>query len=363
MSESFAERGRKLLDRAWTIALETSGEFAADKSLAAACDVVFANSEVGYKKALIIQAAGKAADVTLDAQAMQKGAGQAGSWDAREFAKSVFVPWNSEAGEPFSHASDPYVSHPYRVAKFDETGRSKRRKPTEFDAALEVIKYLETAKTSKEAFNNLTEVVYALRRFIADRSVDYPIPSRASLTDTLRAIDDFVSKRSGGARLQAVVFALFKSLFSQGMNYSNLRSRHVNASDTSVRVAGDVLLELTERQCAIEVKDKALSRAELEATIDKCRKSAVTEVILVIRAENLLDFGFDEDSFKHLCEKQFSSGLNVYVERFDYLCSVVLTLVGEEGRRTFLEAVGTALQEQSADITHKWDWAAIVKAT
>ena len=87
MIMSFIDRGKNLLSEAWAIALEAEGDFVSRADIAVAADHVFRGSETGYQKAIIIQATGKAADPTLDAQSMQKGVGRAGSWDAREFAK------------------------------------------------------------------------------------------------------------------------------------------------------------------------------------------------------------------------------------------------------------------------------------
>jgi hypothetical protein len=361
MTLSFSEKGSSLLDAAWAEALEASGSFIRDPALAEACDRVFAGTEAGYQKAIIIQAVGKAADPTLDAQAMQKGIGVDRSWDAREFAKQVFVPWNSKVG-CFAHAADPYVSNPYRIPRFDESVRAQRQKPKQFDNALVVLEMLDRTTEEVKAFENLAEVVYALRRFVAERSVEYPLPSRASLKDTLACVEQFVAAKAGGARLQAIVYALFSALASQGFNYSDISSGHVNASDKGAKSAGDVSLRLGISAVAVEVKDRALTAAELEATINKCRVANVTEAVFVVRASSPLASDLGVGAFDDESKRQFSSGLNIYLEEFASFARTVLTLVGEDGRRGFLEAVGKALAEQNADITHKWAWADLVKA-
>lgn len=350
-----------MLQSAWNLALSSDGSSRSVPELAQACDEVFAGGEAGYKKAIVIQATGKAADPSLDAHAMQKGVGNPGSWDAREFAKAVFVPWNLEAGLPFGHAADPYVSNPYRIPRFDKSVRSQRKKPTEFDAALAVLDLLDSTNDPDQAFENLTEVVFALRRYIADRSVEYPLPNRASLKDTRVCVARFTQEKTGGTRLQAVVFALFRALAAQGMAYRDVKSRHVNASDSASKSAGDVSFQLGEASFAVEIKDRPLSKSEFEATVEKCRIAKVREVVFVIRATTLLDAEFSLSDFDNDCERQFSSGLNVYAEAFEPFALTVLTLLGESGRRAFLEEVGSALRDQNADIKHKWAWAALVK--
>lgn len=159
---SHAERGLELLRNAWRD-LNGGVGYEVDEAFGKLVDAVFDGSETGYKKAIIIQAAGKAADPALDAQAMQKGAGRDNSWDAREFAKQTFVRWNKEANEPFSHSGDPYVSNPYRVLRFDDSQRSQRKRPEEFDNTLLVLEHLNAAGTTERSYLNLVEVLNGLR--------------------------------------------------------------------------------------------------------------------------------------------------------------------------------------------------------
>lgn len=362
MATTLAQRGLNRLRCAWKIALVDPPVATRNAALGQACDAVFCGGEAGYKKAIVIQAAGKSADFLLDAQAMQKGVGSPGSWDAREFAKQVFVLWSNESQNPLGHSSDPYVSNPYRVARFDASVRSQRKRPAEFDAAVLVLQMLNEAKSPSVAFRNLVEVMIALRRFIADRTVDYPLPNRANLVATLSCVEAFVASKSGGTRLQAVVLALFSTLQRVGLSYTDLYSRHVNASDASAITAGDITFNLDTASFAVEVKDRALDAAEFSATIEKCRVASVAELVFVIRASNLLAPDMPLAEFERQRDEQFSSGLNLYLEPFGRLCETVLTLVGERGRRVFLENVGAALATQNADVTHKWAWAALVKS-
>lgn len=357
---SHSESGLSLLSQAWE--LSASPDHGAASPFATLVDAVFQGREAGYKKAIIIQAAGKAANPQLDAQAMQKGDGNPGSWDAREFAKQSFVRWNLAANEPFSHSADPYVSNPYRIPRFDEGQRFQRRNKPDFDAALAVLQHLNATEDADVAFGNLVEILRGLRRWIADKDVAYPIPNRASLRDVTGALDRFLGERSGGSRLQAVVAAIIESLAAAGFTITDISSAHVNSSDVSGQRAGDVSFVADNRIFAVEVKDRPLTRDEFEASIAKSRVAATTDLLFVIRATKLLDAGLSSADLEGIIARQFSSGLNIYVEDFVEFSRVCLTLIGEQGRRTFLEAVGRSLSVQAADIAHKWAWADIVKA-
>ena len=355
-----AESGFTVLTEAW--AALPSDDDGATTEFAALIDAVFQGKETGYKKAIIIQAAGKAADPALDAQSMQKGEGAAGSWDAREFAKQSFVKWNLAANEPFSHSADPYVSNPYRVPRFDETQRSQRKKKDEFDATLAVLKRINDTNDPHVAFSNLVEVMHGLRRWIAGKDVAYPLPNRASLQAVNIAVAEYLEAKSGGTRLQAIVAALVKSLAVAGFKITDVASAHVNSSDSSRQRAGDISYLVGDRSSAVEVKDRPLTRDELQASIDKARVASVTDLLFVIRAKTMLSSDLPSATLDQIVEGQFSSGLNLYVEQFGDFSRICLTLIGEAGRRVFLEEVGLSLSTQGADIAHKWAWASIVKA-
>lgn len=357
---SHAEIGLELLSSAWTV--ESPAELGPKTELATLVDAVFQGTETGYKKAIIIQAAGKAADPLLDAQAMQKGEGATGSWDAREFAKQSFVKWNLNASQPFSHSADPYVSNPYRVLRFDGGQRSQRKKKSEFDAALAVLLRLNATTDAEVAFGNLVEVMLGLRRWIADKDVAYPLPQRASLGAVSKAISEFLASKSGGTRLQAIVAALIKSLAAAGFRISEVSSAHVNSADAAGGRPGDISYVLSERVSAVEVKDRPLSRDEFYASIDKARVASITDLLFVLRSKKVLDSDLSEAELNQIVASQFSSGLNIYVEEFSGFSRICLTLIGEVGRRAFLKEVGLSLSDQGADISHKWDWATIVKA-
>lgn len=360
MKNSHAELGLELLDKLWRHVNSDNPE-PIDLAFSQQVDRVFDGQETGYKKAIIIQAAGKAADDTLDAQAMQAGDGKDGKWDAREFAKKTFVIWNRKSGEPFSHTPDPYVSNPYRIPRFDRSQRDGRKRKEEFDFTLSVLERVNDASSRAEAENRLTDILHGLKRWIADKEVNYPLPQRVSLLATLDATNEFLKQKSGGTRLQAVVDALIRTLAATGLQISDISSSHINATDAGIGQAGDVNFNSETESFAIEVKDRRLTEDEFAASINKARENDIQNLMFVIRSKILLDPDFSDQNFRCSVESQFSSGLNIYLEAYHDFSRIALSLVGEIGRRMFLEEVGNSLASQGADRTHKWTWAEIVK--
>ena len=360
MTKSHAEIGLALLHELWRY-VNDEDPLPADPAFSSDIDRVFDGHETGYKKAIIIQAAGKAADPSLDAQAMQAGDGGEGKWDAREFAKKTFVIWNRTSGEPFSHTPDPYVSNPYRIPRFDQSQRSSRKRKDEFDATLRVLERVNGASDQGEARARLIDILLGLKRWIADKEVRYPLPQRASLSETLRSADEFLRRKSGGTRLQAIVDALVRTLAASGLQISDIGSGHVNAADSGIGQAGDINFSSETESFAVEVKDRRLSEDEFAASVNKARENDIRNLMFVVRSTKLLEANFGIEQFRLDCETQFSSGLNIYLESYADFARISLSLVGETGRRMFLEEVANSLTNQGADRTHKWTWAEIVK--
>lgn len=355
--------GLALLHELWTEVVEAELLNATDTVLSTTIDSILAGKEVGYKKAIIIQIAGKAADFSLDAQSLQKRDGQNGAWDAREFGKRAFVPWNSSIGNPLGDADDPYVSNQFRNPRFDQSIRAQRRNPELFDQTLYILEAANAAYDVDGVYDLLRQILLGVRRMMQGKSFSYPIPQRASIESTQDAISRFLSVSSGGGRLQAVAQALFKSLSDAGFNYTQLVARHVNTSDASTGASGDVSFFNGGRSTAVEVKDRLLTLAQVLTSVTKARVAEVTELIFLVhskRDNQLFVSEQDETEASQIATKEFSSGLNIYWESYLSLSRSLLVVLGEQGRKDFLKSVGIALEEQSVDAKHRWDWAQIV---
>ncbi len=360
-NKTHAETGYELLGTAWKDVVDRE-DVASDTALSRLIDQVFECKTVSYKRAVIVQTLGKATDTSLDAQAVQKGDADETAWNARTFAQQTLVKWNDEAKRPLSHSGDPYVSNPLRIPRIDSGQRFKARDKDGFDSLVEVLEQVNKSDSHDRAYSRLIEVLLGLRRWIADKDVDYPLPKRASLEVGMGAIDRFLEQKSGGARLQAVVAALLQTLASAGLKIGDITSGHINAPDAGAKSAGDVEFQGFDGRFSVEVKDRSLSEPELLVSIEKARIAETSDLMFVLRARTSFKDGLDKSRFDEICAAQFSSGLNIYLEKFGDFSRLVMSLAGESGRRLFLKNVGRSLDEQAVDISHKWAWADIVKS-
>lgn len=359
---SHVDVAREVLEQTWAEVMAEEELTAASGAFDESVDKILDGNEVGYKKLIIIQLVGKAAD--MDAHSLQKGSGNERAWDAREFAKRVFVPWNADVGYPLGHADDPYVSNQFRTPRFDSSIRGKRRSKVLFDEALRIISAAEASNSRSEVEELLKRVLRGVRRQMQQGTFDYPLPARASLADVLGCINEYLAEKSGGTRLQAITHALFEAIAAIGVPYEQLFSRSVNAADVSTNSPGDVSFRLDSQAWATEVKDRVLTAAQVEVSVNKARVSGVTELLFIIlgpRPDQVFESTDEESAVAKIMKREFSSGLNVYCEPFISFARAALVIVGERGRRQFLEAVGRTLEVQRADARHRWEWARAVK--
>jgi hypothetical protein len=322
---------------------------------------VLAGSEISWRYAIITQILGKAVDIRLDVLSLQEKDDSQGSWDAREFAKRVVVPWNDSLGGPLGSSKDPYVSNIFRHPRFGDEMRRDRRSPEQYDRTFRIVSAAAACGSSAEVRVLLREVLSGLRRWLQGKNPEYPIPLRASLKSTLDALSQFLQDRSGGSRLQAIIFALFKAVGETRGFYDSVRSSHVNAADAARERAGDVeCFRDGVNAITVEVKDSPIDREMVDASARKARLSEITELIIVSSSERPLKDS-EQGGVEVMIAREFSSGLNIYCASAMSILTACLSILGEEGRRVFLGGVGECLSEQNADYAHRIEWARIVR--
>jgi hypothetical protein len=169
-------------------------------------------------------------------------------------------------------------------------------------------------------------------------------------------IEKFIAEQSGGERVQAVSAALFLTVGKRFNLYTDVRRAKVNAADASsgqvadlecVSKAGDIVL-------AVEVKDRDLTISQIKSKLPNMRARKVTEILFI--AQQGIAKG-DKEEVAELVSKEFSSGHNIYVFDLRGFSFSILALLGEDGRREFLDYVGRELDLYKSEITHRRAWA------
>ena len=108
---------------------------------------------------------------------------------------------------------------------------------------------------------------------------------------------------------------------------------------------GNVLL-------AVEVKDRALTLADVEETIAKTRNREIQEVFFMAPKVDAAD----ADKINTRLNTAFAAGQSFYVFDFFVLAQAVLALGGNAIRRGFLQEVGEHLDTWNTQPSHRQAW-------
>jgi hypothetical protein len=316
-----------------------------------ACERSVNSSTKSYRYVLPTQLLAVVVDSSLDCRCVQVSTGQAGSFDARSICQRVIVPFDRENHRVLGGSPEPYVNNPLRIPGFFAEEASAQRDSSGFQDLRTV---LEWAHANPRQTRKLLRFVLAVvRNRLQSVQIAYPVPIRTSLKDALRAIDAFLAEKSGGARLQAVVAALFKAVGFHLHLFDEVSTASITTSDThSGRISdiecrdenGNILL-------AVEVKDDALSMRHIQDKIPVVREHGIRELLFLARGT--VEFNESTDA---LLAGEFAAGQNIYAVMFPSFLESRLVLLGEIGRREFLQQVGVFVDAVSGELTDREAW-------
>jgi hypothetical protein len=355
------ERGRALLDHVWQEVEQADLAKEPDFPLASQVKAILDGPEKSWRYAMINQVLAKATEHSLDARTLQSKDTNPGSWDAREFVKRTVVPWEESLGSPLGGSKDPYVSNIFRELRFGEEMARDRRNAGLYASTLAIVDAAQATTTAHDAKQLLRGILVEVRKWLRERTPEYAIPLRVSLESLQMAIGVFLSERSGGERLQATAYGVFRALKKRGL-YHAVTSAHVNTSDTAAGRSGDVECLNAEGGVVltVEAKDRPLTPQLLDETIAKARLAHVSECLILVHGEQIANVEHREELLKRV-EKEFSSGLNVYIAKVDIFFRTCFMALGETGRLCVLQQIGEALAEIKADHRHRLAWRDVVK--
>jgi hypothetical protein len=310
-----------------------------------------------YRYVLPTQLLSKLARPELDCRSVQAGSGLAGSFDARSICHGVVVPFDRENNNVLGGSSEPYLNNPLRIPAIRPAARKAQKDKDGFDDLMKVLDY---AQDHPEHLVGLVrEVLTAIKDRLAEVSVAYPVPNRASLQQTHATLRDFLSDRTGGLQLQAVAVAIFRVIGSRFNLFTEVQSSNVNSADASTRSAADLecIDDAGEIVMAVEVKDRQLELRQVQDKLPAVREKGIRELLFLVQGGTSID---GSQSVSDTIAREFVTGQNVYVLEWDDFIGSCLVLFGEAGRREFLQQVGKELDKQKADISHRRKWATLL---
>lgn len=357
-SGSFIEDCRRTLADHWAIVETVESDYLPDEELTGLIKELLRSATKSYRYVLPTQLLAKVVDPALDCCCLQAGRQPVnGNFDARSVNEQVIVPFDKAEGEPLGGSAQPYVNNPLRKPEISPAYRDAQKNKADWDKLYQVLSRIERESDPGFTERVFDQVLLEILRLQDELRVSYPVPQRISLSGIDALLTVFLEPRTGGGRLQAVVIALFKTLQQLWNVFDEVKSAGVNVSDASTERPADIECQTDGRTVlAIEVKDRTLTLELLSGQITSARLAKVTELLFIIRASNIVA----GQEVRERASTEFGSGLNIYLFEAGSFFSIILGLIGENGRRTFMDEVGIALEDYKLDFRDRRDWAELL---
>lgn len=312
-----------------------------------------------YRYVLPTQLTAKLSDPSLDCRCVQASRPGKGSFDARSICDAVVVLFDKANHNVLGGSPEPYVNNPLRVPEITKEFRKGQKDKQGWDDLCLVLQQVEARQDPAFTERLLDQTLMEIHRRLSTVRITYPVPKRISFKQTQLLLADYLSVQSGGARIQAVTCALLQAIGVRFHLFAEVRSSNINAADTAsgqvadiecLDPAGNVVL-------AIEVKDKELTVNHLIDKLPNMRSKRVSEILFIAQSGIVKE---EQANINELLTKEYSSGQNIYIFTFSGFSDSVIALLGEGGRRIFLEQVGVTLDKYGYAIQHKRDWASLL---
>jgi hypothetical protein len=140
--------------------------------------------------------------------------------------------------------------------------------------------------------------------------------------------------------------------------YETVRRGKITAADQASGMLAD--LECVAKGgnivFAVEVKDRQITISQLRAKLRTIREKQVSEIFFVAQGMPQAE----EAEIGAIIDREFTSGQNVYITDLLKLCTTVLSIFGENGRRDFLMETASQLETYKSEIMHKKAWASLL---
>ena len=318
------------------------------------------NSSVGsIRYAVLTQLLGKIANPTRSLMFFQLGDQEPGAWDARSFSVAVIVPWVSDNHDVIGTSVEPYASKPLRRLRLERDAPHIRSR-AEWAALHDFFVSLDNAPV-EELEAAFRRCLASVARRLAGQSFKYQIPLRVSLPALRGTLDAFLSEPSGGHRALAMTAALMGTLGEGFSIFARVKAQGVNEADAVSGAPGDVMCYDHDGNMvlAVEVKDRALTLADVRASTRKARESDAALSNLLFAAPGIREQ--DRSTIHDSTVIAWASGLNVYQADIVELAQSTFVLLGEEWRPALLRRIGDELDARG-DHVHRRAWHALLRA-
>jgi len=357
---AFFDRARERLRELWSkTEVQPRSEITIGANLWSIITRSINATTLSYRYVLVTHLLGKELDDRLHARACQASSPLEGAWDARSLCHKVIVEFDRENHSVLGGSSSPYLSKPLREHSIDLVFLASKKNKEEYKDLVFVLEHAQ--QNPSEVAGLLRAVLWEIRQRLAEVSIRYPVPNRASFDACVNVMSDYLADRTGGVRLQAASVALLATLGEHLSLFDSVRTSNINAADSQTGHVAD--LECIDKNgnvvLAVEVKDRELRLVDVQDKLPSIREHAVKESLFLISGD-VNDA--ERELVSTLFKQEFASGQNLYVADFHLFLRVCLILLGETGRRVFLKQVGDTLDASHLALVHRQRWRDLMAA-
>lgn len=310
--------------------------------------------EVTYRYILLTAALAKAVNPNVHYRVLQKGSKLQNAYDARSVAHKVVVPFEKSHGERLGGSNEPYLNRPARYPEFDMSNRDRNRNAQR--RLYNLLEFSQTQSQKDKAFPKLfLQQVLKEMMNIPPAKQDFQVPPvQVSLRQATQIITEYLAVSGSGERLVTISAALFSSIsYVMGKQFE-ITAYPVNWSDKFAKTAGDIEFRTDDKIVkAAESKDKPILESDVRHCQMKAEQHNLTEYI-ILNGAGIAEK--DEQDIDNFIESQLKEGINIYIMDVPKDFRPYLVLLGEDGRKQFLQKVGEFLNKIKAARENKTVW-------
>ncbi|MEM3448390.1 MAG: restriction endonuclease, SacI family [Nitrososphaerota archaeon] len=305
-----------------------------------------------FRYAILTQVLAKAVEPSINCLTLQVKARIKGSFDARSLARDVVFPFDMDKLNGILGASeDPYVSKPLRHDEISPKYKREIRDKRGWDDLHRLLSEIEKKNNVQFTLNILDQILLEIRRAMFGR-LEFPFPPAAkmmTLTQLIEIIEEFLSKPSGGIRLQVVIYSLLKTVNDVYRLFGDVRSERVNVANAFARRFADIECFSHDGRLnlAIAVTER-LGLSKLQNELTKSIQKGIRKLIITAvkieknhEAVNLL--------------RRYSTSIDVCIISPRPLIHFFMMLLDEDKRNEFLKETDRVLKE-FAYYEHREEW-------
>jgi len=329
--------------------------FVKDSELREKIKRLISSKTKSFRYCVLTQVIAKVTNPSINCLSLQAKAPLPGAFDARSFCKKTVVQIEREKLDNILGGSgDPYVSKPLRREMINLKEIDQIKDKQGWKDLYEVLEQVEAKNDIDFTLKVLKQILLEIRRQLMRKVIRPPSIPPIGVEQLKEVLITYLAKPSGGARPQAIVYALLKTFNDKTKTFAKIDTEKATTADVYAGRVADVECrdDNGTLRLAVGVTDK-LDAEKLKSELEKAERTHVKNLLLV----------------GHKIPKRARSEFNDIIKRYNINVAVsslvefiiiMTTLLNDQMRQKFVLKVYDALQELEYH-NHLREWDYVIK--